>query len=368
MSKIFSLFLLSFFFFINYSYTNAEEKLRIYSRSEWGANEEYRNINSTYWNNIFLKREKASKIWNQKWSRYSQSKKDSIIYNNKLKSEKKENQNKYLTKYLSSDIKIIEYNKYYGEQKLAWPVGKTEFIKNIVIHHTEYEYKNSWDGIKKIYKYHSLNREWGDIGYNFVIGKNGEIFEGRAGGDYVVGAHDTLNNRSTVGISVIGNFDHSEINKDQYSSLKKLISYLTKKYGIDLNKKIPYHKECFGISCINGLETRYYFPIVGHKDGKATACPGKNIYNDTIPKLIKELQPETKGYKNISYTKSKKQKSEYLEEINIKYNWKKIKINFNKIPEKNKLKIINKLRIINKYELFDWKKEILYKKLYNELK
>jgi N-acetylmuramoyl-L-alanine amidase len=71
-------------------------------------------------------------------------------------------------------------------------------VNAIVVHHTHTEYTDSFEGIKQIYKYHALSKSWGDIGYNYIIGYDGEIFEGRQGGDYTVAAHSVWNNISTV--------------------------------------------------------------------------------------------------------------------------------------------------------------------------
>ncbi len=368
MSKILSIFLLSFFFLFNYWSVFAEEKIRIYSRSEWWANENYWYINSIYWRNILSNRRKNSEIWDNKWINYSQIKKYKITLNNKIKSEKIKKQNKYLSDNFSKYIKLIEYNKFDWNNKLAWPISKTEFIKNIVIHHTQTEYQNSWDWIKKIHKYHSLNREWWDIWYNFIIWNNWEIFEWRAGWDYSVWAHDTLNNKSTVWISIMWNYQNKDINSSQYNSLKKLISYLTKKYWIDLNQKIPYHTKCFWKNCINPINTNYYFPIVWHKDWKKTACPWKYIYKNTIPQLIRELKAETKWYENISYLKRKEEIIKYKDKINNQYNWQNVKKHFNKFTQNSQNNILNKLNRITRHRLFNWKNEILYKKLLNELK
>ena len=368
MSKIFVLFFLSFLVLLPFNNIFAEEKIRIYSRNEWWAYESYRYINSVHWKKILKQRDINNKIWQKKWASYSQNKKDSIISNNKIKTDRKNKQNKYLSQNFNKYIKIIEYNKFEWKNKLSWPIWKTEFVKNIVIHHTESEYKNSWDWIKKIQRYHSLNRQWWDIWYNFIIWYNWEIFEGRAGWDYAVWAHDTLNNRSTVWISIMWNYQKKNINSSQYNSLKKLISYLTKKYWIDLNTKIPYHRECYWKNCPNWIKTNYFFPIVWHRDWKNTACPGETNYNIIIPKLIKELQPETKWYKNISYLEREKEKQKYIEKINNKYNWKNINIKFNKYSEKRKKIILSKLKTLSKNNYFDWKKDILYEKIYYELK
>jgi len=368
MSKIFSLFLLSFLFLININWVFAEDKIRIYSREEWWSNEEYRYVNSSFWKNILEKREQDYLLWQKKWANFTQEKKDYLLSKSKIASDKKEKQNNYLSTNFSKDIKLIEYNKFDWTNKLAWPIWKTEFVKNIVIHHTQSEYKNSWEWIKKIQKYHSISREWWDIWYHYIIWYNWEIFEGRAWWDYVVAAHDTWNNRSTVWISIMWNYTKKDLNSQQYNSLKKLVSFLTKRYWIDLNKKIPYHRECYWNDCPNWLETNYYFPIVWHRDWKNTACPWDKNYNITIPKLLKELSPETIWYKKISYLERKKQKQEYIETINKKYNWDKIKEKFNKISENKKKRFLNKLKLETKYKYIDWKKEILYNKIYEELK
>jgi N-acetylmuramoyl-L-alanine amidase len=79
-------------------------------------------------------------------------------------------------------------------------------------------------------------RGWGDIGYNYIVGQRGQIYEGRAGGDYTAAAHALWNNKSSIGISVLGNFEAYNINRDQENGVRAAIRYVSQKYGIDLNK------------------------------------------------------------------------------------------------------------------------------------
>jgi N-acetylmuramoyl-L-alanine amidase len=48
------------------------------------------------------------------------------------------------------------------------------------------------------------NKRWGDIGYNFVVGEDGNIYEGR--GWNVMGAHAPAYNAQSIGICIIGDF------------------------------------------------------------------------------------------------------------------------------------------------------------------
>src|SRR4030042_4782867 len=75
--------------------------------------------------------------------------------------------------------------KYDKRTKKVWP-AEIAAPEVIIVHHTATNYKYSTSKqIKKIYKYHSYTRKWGDIGYNYIIGKDGLIFEGRYGGNGV---------------------------------------------------------------------------------------------------------------------------------------------------------------------------------------
>ena len=57
------------------------------------------------------------------------------------------------------------------------------------------------------------SRDWCDIGYNFLVDKYGQIFEGRAGGidKPVRAAHSGKGpvNEETMGVSLMGTFSAS---------------------------------------------------------------------------------------------------------------------------------------------------------------
>jgi N-acetylmuramoyl-L-alanine amidase len=47
-------------------------------------------------------------------------------------------------------------------------------------------------------------QRWPDIGYNFLVGEDGNVYEGR--GWDAVGAHAVPYNSNSIGICVIGDF------------------------------------------------------------------------------------------------------------------------------------------------------------------
>ncbi|MFA5051945.1 MAG: N-acetylmuramoyl-L-alanine amidase [Patescibacteria group bacterium] len=177
----------------------------------------------------------------------------------------------------------------------SWPA---EYVwpKKFVIHHTA-----GSDGgadpaatIRGIYYWHAVVLGWGDIGYNYLIDQNGTVYEGRAGGDGVVGAHvyrdatcakqrfggaqyEANFNRGTVGIALLGDYDTTTNLTD---SVRTALTGLIAQKGLDL--EIPPAGSGF-------LVDAHYPNIVGHRDLDCTNCPGTNLYT-LVPQVRTEAQ------------------------------------------------------------------------------
>ena len=81
-----------------------------------------------------------------------------------------------------------------------------------IVHHTagsnSYRPSQSAAIVRAIEIYHVLGNGWNDIGYNFLVDKYGQIFEGRYGGieRNVVGAHAQGFNTGSVGVALLGTY------------------------------------------------------------------------------------------------------------------------------------------------------------------
>lgn len=290
--------LITFFIYFIFFWTSfAIDDIKIISRSERWADENYRYLDSPEWQQILATREKASQNWLEKVKNMTEEEKAKSDEQAKRQKEILDSKNNYLSENYTKENTLVEVIKEQDWHKLAWPIQKTNYVEWIVIHHTEWKYESSLKWIQSIYKYHAINRWWWDIWYNFVIWYDWEIFEWRAWWDYVVWAHAMWNNRSTVWISVMWNYDEDELSQKQKDSLDKLIKYLLKKYWINTNWVFYYHKECISWNCLTPLETETKSPIVWHKDAGHTSCPWENIY-----KLLDSFNEENKEYsKNFSF-------------------------------------------------------------------
>lgn len=136
-----------------------------------------------------------------------------------------------------------------GDYTPHTPVG-------IVIHHTwmpkqaQYQKESSIRGIQR---YHMVDNKWMDIGYHFIIGPEGVIYQGRP--ETVVGAHSTPNT-GMIGICVFGDFDPGQdpFTPEVQAKLLDLMTWLTAEYGID---------------------TKEFY---GHRDFSTKSCPGDEVY------------------------------------------------------------------------------------------
>lgn len=146
-----------------------------------------------------------------------------------------------------------------------WPLQYSATVRLLVVHHTALQVtgdaRSGIERMQALYAYHSNSRGWGDIGYHYVIDEGGQIYEGKYGGQGVVGGHVFCGNIGTVGIALMGNFEIEKPSQEQMKSLQWLLDDLTKHYDIQLDKAVIFHGKPLPV-------------IVGHRDLISTDCPG----------------------------------------------------------------------------------------------
>ncbi|GFS90446.1 peptidoglycan recognition protein [Trichonephila clavipes] len=69
--------------------------------------------------------------------------------------------------------------------------------------------------------YHATGQEWVDIGYHFVIGGDGLVYEGRPW--FKMGAHTKYHNRKSIGIAFLGDYDKDCPNPSMLDIIPKLV-------------------------------------------------------------------------------------------------------------------------------------------------
>lgn len=139
----------------------------------------------------------------------------------------------------------------------------------LVVHHSYSPSAGDYRGaasIRGIQNFHmdAPSHGWNDIGYHFLIGVEGDIYEGRP--EWAIGAHAPPN-RGMLGICLIGNFQPGEDlpSAAQNEALVALLGYLSDKYAIPPRTR-----------------------IFGHRDFSSTSCPGDVMYGrlENVRRLV----------------------------------------------------------------------------------
>lgn len=160
-------------------------------------------------------------------------------------------------------------------RSLYWPLDYATNIEKIIVHHTAGELTDDPEAtIRAIYYYHSVRRGWGDIGYNYIVA-NGKVYEGRFGGERIVGGHASGFNTGSIGIAVIGNYEEEEVSFETIDALSSLIHEKADLYNLNMDGTSRFHGETMP-------------NLVGHRDVGSTQCPGENLYKmlPTLRSLI----------------------------------------------------------------------------------
>ncbi|HVM34383.1 MAG TPA: N-acetylmuramoyl-L-alanine amidase [Actinomycetota bacterium] len=171
-------------------------------------------------------------------------------------------------------------------------------VQQLFVHHTAGSNSDEQDSaatMRAIYWYHVKSNGWCDIGYNFVVGRDGLLYEGRWARSYasgethtgedeagraVVGAHVAGYNTGSIGVSLMGNFELEELPNRMRSTLVDFLAWKAQRHGLDPEGRHTY---------VNGDTKRDLFYIAGHRDAGSTACPGKNVYN-----ILPDIRRETR--------------------------------------------------------------------------
>ncbi|XP_071822975.1 peptidoglycan-recognition protein SC2-like [Apostichopus japonicus] len=140
-------------------------------------------------------------------------------------------------------------------------------VDYFVVHHTAgascSDISSCSSVMRGIQNYHMDSNGWWDIGYNFLIGGDGNVYEGR--GWDTTGAHAGVAeyNTNSIGVSMMGEFSSS---MPTQAALQALDDFVT--CAITMGKLVP-----------------DVYAVLGHQDVKSTSCPGTLFYLDHVQQM-----------------------------------------------------------------------------------
>ena len=156
-------------------------------------------------------------------------------------------------------------------------------IRFSVVHHTAgtngYTAAQSAAIVRGIQIYHVRGNGWNDIGYNFLVDKYGQVFEGRFGGvdRNVVGAHAEGFNTGSVGVAVLGEYSSLVVTGAVKDALARLLAWRLDVAHLDPGSTVSFPSG--GNARFPAGVPVFLRAVSGHRDTGFTDCPGTALYN-----------------------------------------------------------------------------------------
>jgi len=179
--------------------------------------------------------------------------------------------------------KIVPRSGWKADEKIVRSAPRyAPVLRFAVVHHTAgsstYGPEESAAIVRGIELYHVKANGWNDIGYNFLVDRYGQVFEGRRGGTQrnVIGAHAEGFNTGSVGIAVIGTYSAKAPTREGESALAGLLAW-----RLDVGHVDPASSAMItsgGNAKVRPGAGAYLRAVSGHRDAGFTACPGDSLY------------------------------------------------------------------------------------------
>lgn len=149
-------------------------------------------------------------------------------------------------------------------------------VTHLIVHHSADNFAGNdypaW--VRAIWRFHVFSNGWADFGYNWAIDPDGNLYEGRGGGDNVLGAHFSCVNSGTMGVVLLGTFTSQTPSDAARRTLEELLAWKAAQRGIDPLGRAVHRGTASTMDNISG-----------HRDGNrlpnsctVTECPGNALY------------------------------------------------------------------------------------------
>lgn len=197
---------------------------------------------------------------------------------------------------------VIPREKWMGDGQEKYTTWKSDYsarLDAMYLHHTAGTNNYASDGgaaiVRGVYNYHARTLGWGDIGYQFLVDKYGNIFEGRhdAIEALPVGAQAGGYNSGTIGVSALGNYETAKPTSKLLNSVAQVFAWKAYENGLDPRGTAQLLTGTSSKSSLKAsIGSWVTVPtILAHRDTNYTACPGINLYKkmDEIRANVAEI-------------------------------------------------------------------------------
>ena len=153
----------------------------------------------------------------------------------------------------------------------------------LLVHHTagSNTYTSARDVIRSVYAYHTSSAKgWNDVCYQFFVGRDGAVWEGRAGslsGPVVADATGGSQGFAQL-VCLLGDFTSVAPTAAAFDATARLLAWLADAYGFDTSPGATTTFVSRGSNKFKAGTTVTTPIIAGHRDMTYTTCPGERFY------------------------------------------------------------------------------------------
>lgn len=204
-----------------------------------------------------------------------------------------------------SGVRYLSRGAWGADESLRFaPGGAERFpaeyhpVQALTVHHTvtANDDRDPAATVRAIYRFHTIDRDFGDIGYHLLVDRAGVVYEGRwsgtdaapvfggrAGRPYLSNsaAHVGGFNAGNVGVALLGDLTRVGPTAAQRQSLVRVLAGLASVTGVKATGQVAY------VNPVSGA--RKSVPgVAGHRDWLSTECPG-NTFHPTLPAVRRDV-------------------------------------------------------------------------------
>ncbi|ASO22160.1 hypothetical protein FHR81_004830 [Actinoalloteichus hoggarensis] len=174
-----------------------------------------------------------------------------------------------------------------------WP-ATFDPVQCLTVHHSAIELEEDRAAsVRAIYRFHAVDRAWGDLGYHLLIDPEGRVYEGRFSGSdtmpvfdgipaagaarSVLAGHVGSHNAGNIGVCLLGDFTSAPPTGAAIDALVETLAALCLLCGLDPTGTTHYASPTGGAA-------RTVRTISGHRDWTVTQCPG-DVFAPTLEEV-----------------------------------------------------------------------------------
>lgn len=188
----------------------------------------------------------------------------------------------------------------------AWgadlPFGpiRRETPRFLLVHHTASTnaYRDPRELIRSVHRFHtSAAKGWPDVCYQFFVGRDGDVWEGRAGA--LAGPVEADATGGSQGwaqlVCLLGDFSTAPPTTAAVDSLVLLLEWIARRDGIDVTDGATATFVSRGSQRWRTDTTVTTPTISGHRDMSYTVCPGETVFA-MLPEIRRRVAEVHRGY------------------------------------------------------------------------